>query len=194
MKTKSYFTKWRYLSLLCTWIFSIGIIAQNVTITGNVIDQNQIPIIGGNIIEKGTNNGTVTDIDGNFTLTVPQGATLQVSYIGYITNEVQVGNQTTLQIVLREDMQALDEVVVVGYGTQQKVNLTGAVARIGEKELESRPIQNVSSALQGLVSGLTVMSGQGRPGQDGATLRIRGTGTLNTASPISLLMVLRVGQ
>lgn len=187
MKTKSYFTKWRYLSLLCTWIFSIGIIAQNVTITGNVIDQNQIPIIGGNIIEKGTNNGTVTDIDGNFTLTVPQGATLQVSYIGYITNEVQVGNQTTLQIVLREDMQALDEVVVVGYGTQQKVNLTGAVARIGEKELESRPIQNVSSALQGLVSGLTVMSGQGRPGQDGATLRIRGTGTLNTASPYILI-------
>ena len=84
-------------------------------------------------------------------------------------------------------MQALDEVVVVGYGTQQKVNLTGAVARIGEKELESRPIQNVSSALQGLVSGLTVMSGQGRPGQDGATLRIRGTGTLNTASPYILI-------
>lgn len=186
MKTKN-LSKWRYLLLLCTLIFSLGLSAQSVTVTGNVTDESQIPIIGGNIIEKGTNNGTVTDIDGNFTLSVSQGATLQISYIGYTTSEIVVGNQTNLQVVLREDMQSLQEVVVVGYGTQQKVNLTGAVARIGEKELESRPIQNVSSALQGLVSGLTVMSGQGRPGQDGSTLRIRGTGTLNTAAPYILI-------
>lgn len=186
MKTKSLF-KWKYLVLLCTLVFSLGMSAQSITVKGNVTDESQIPIIGGNIIEKGTNNGTVTDIDGNFTLSVSQGATLQISYIGFTTSEIEVNNQTNLQVVLREDMQSLQELVVVGYGTQQKVNLTGAVARIGEKELESRPIQNVSSALQGLVSGLTVMSGQGRPGQDGSTLRIRGTGTLNTSSPYILI-------
>lgn len=179
--------KWRYLLLLSALILSLGMSAQSVTITGNVTDENKIPIIGGNVIEKGTNNGTVTDIDGDFTLSVSQGAILEISYIGYVTSEITVGNQTNLQVVLIEDMQSLEEVVVVGYGTQQRVNLTGAVARIGEKELDSRPIQNVSSALQGLVSGLTVMSGQGRPGQDGSTLRIRGTGTLNTASPYILI-------
>ena len=186
MKTKN-LIKWRYLSLLCMLIFSIGAYSQSITISGNVTDESQIPIIGGNVIEKGTANGTVTDIDGNFTLSVSAGSTLQISYIGFVTHEIEVGNQTNFRIVLREDMQSLEEVVVVGYGTQQKVNLTGAVARIGEKELESRPIQNVSSALQGLVSGLTVMSGQGRPGQDGASLRIRGVGTLNTASPYILI-------
>lgn len=186
MKTKN-LIKWRYLSLLCMLIFSIGAYSQSITISGNVTDESQIPIIGGNVIEKGTANGTVTDIDGNFILSVSAGSTLQISYIGFVTHEIEVGNQTNFRIVLREDMQSLEEVVVVGYGTQQKVNLTGAVARIGEKELESRPIQNVSSALQGLVSGLTVMSGQGRPGQDGASLRIRGVGTLNTASPYILI-------
>ena len=110
---------------------------------------------------------------------------IQVSFIGYLTQEFKYNGEPSINVSLQEDTQKLDEVIVVGYGTQQKANLSGAVAQLDSKELTSRPISNVSSGLQGMMPGVTVTSGQGRPGQDGSTIRIRGVGTLNSASHIS---------
>ncbi|MCD8260238.1 MAG: carboxypeptidase-like regulatory domain-containing protein [Bacteroides sp.] len=152
------------------------------TITGTVMDKNET-IIGANVMIKGTTNGTITDLDGNFIISnVLDNAILQISYIGYITQEIRVGNQSNLQIVLVEDAQALDELVVVGYGIQKKVNLTGSVSNIKDKELASRPITNVSSALGELAAGVSVLQKSGQPGSDGATIRIRSTGTLNSGA------------
>ena len=162
-------------------------------LTGNVVDEHGVPIIGANILVKGTTNGVVTDIDGNFTLQVAPGDVLQVSYIGYNTAEIKINGEKTLSITLRENSEALDEVVVVGYGTQTKVNLTGAVSTISNDELLDRPVTNVSSALQGLTPGVTVTSGTGQPGADAATIRVRGVGTLNNADPYILVDGIETG-
>ena len=162
-------------------------------ISGVVTDEKGEPIIGANVVEKGTTNGIITDLDGKFTLEIVPGAIVQISYIGYNTQEVKVGNQSSLAVKLVEDTQALSEVVVVGYGTQTKVNLTGAVGMITKDELIDRPVTNVSSAIQGLTPGVTVTSGTGRPGQDGSTIRIRGVGTLNTADPYILVDGIETG-
>ncbi len=162
-------------------------------IKGIVTDAFGEPIIGANVIEKGTTNGLVTDLDGAFSLEVSNNTTIQFSYIGYHTQEVKVGNQTSFTIKLIEDTQALSEVVVVGYGTQTKINLTGAVSTISRDELLDRPVTNVSSALQGLTPGVTVTSGTGRPGQDGSTIRIRGVGTLNSSDPYILVDGIETG-
>lgn len=161
---------------------------QSKKVTGTVVDAAGMPIIGANIVVAGTTNGTITDFDGNFVLDgVDANSVLVVSYIGYTNFEVKVGTQDKFSITLKEDSQALEEVVVVGYGTQKKANMTGSVAQVDSKVLESRPIQNLSSGIQGLMPGVTVTAGQGRPGQDGATIRIRGVGTLNTADPYILV-------
>ena len=160
------------------------------TIKGTVVDNQGFPVIGANIVVKGNSIvGTITDIDGNFTLDeVPEGATLIVSYIGYLEQEVTVTRgKNDYHIALREDTQKLEEVVVVGYGTQTKVNLTGAVSSISKDDLLDRPVTNVSSALQGLTPGVTVTSGTGRPGQDNSTIRVRGVGTLNNSDPYILV-------
>lgn len=162
-------------------------------ITGVVRDENGEPVIGANVIEKGTTNGVVTDIDGKYSLGISASAILQVSYIGYNTQEVPVGNKKVLDILLKEDSQALEEVVVVGYGTQKKINMTGAVAQIDSKTLENRPIQNLSTGIQGLMPGVTVTSGGGRPGQDGGTIRVRGVGTLNSSDPYILVDGIETG-
>ncbi|MDR1919215.1 MAG: TonB-dependent receptor [Tannerellaceae bacterium] len=152
-------------------------------ISGRVVDASNEPIIGANVVEKGTTNGSITDIDGNFSLNVREGAVLVVSYIGYTQRELSVGNQQRLTIQLTEDSQAIDEVVVVGYGTQKKVNLTGAVSTVKfDQEMENRPITDVSQALQGKVTGVWATQFSGNPGDDGATIRIRGYGSLGTAS------------
>ncbi len=176
------------LILLFMWVFSVGMLAQNITVKGTVTDGSGEALIGVTVQAQETTTGTITDVDGNFSLpNVPANAILEISYVGMVPQIIAVNGRTTINITLVEDVEALEEVIVVGYGTQKKVNLTGAVAQISDKELSNRPIQNVSSALQGLMSGLTVMSGQGRPGQDGATLRVRGVGTLNSASPYILI-------
>lgn len=155
-------------------------------IRGVVLDHNGEPIIGANIVEKETTNGTITDIDGNFSLEVPQNGTLIVSYIGYLTKEMPIGKQNNLKVILVEDTQTLDEVVVVGYGAQKKVNLTGAVGTIDSKVLESRPIMNSTSALQGTIPNLQITSNSGEPGTS-ATLNIRGTTSINGGSPLVLV-------
>jgi TonB-linked SusC/RagA family outer membrane protein len=131
-------------------------------VSGKVIDAEGVSVIGANVREKGTGNGTVTDVDGNFSLNVQGGnAVLQISYIGYVTQEVAVGNQTVINVLLREDSQALDEVVVVGYGTQKKVNLSGAVSTVSSKALANRPVTNANLALQGLAPGMNIQMSDG---------------------------------
>jgi TonB-linked SusC/RagA family outer membrane protein len=152
-------------------------------ITGTVTDEQGEPIIGANVIEAGTTNGVITDIDGAFSLPVEENTILEISYIGYIVQRIPVKNQATITIALKEDLQALDEVVVVGYGTQKKVNLTGAVTTVKyDQELENRPITDVSQVLQGKVPGVWATQFSGNPGTDGATIRIRGYGSLGTAT------------
>lgn len=165
-----------------------GVQQQQKTITGKVTDSNGEPIIGANIIEVGTTNGTVTDIDGNFTLNVSDNAVLRISFIGYIEQNVNTAGKNTLQVVLQEDTKTLEEVVVVGYGTQKKVNLTGSVSTIQfDEELENRPITNASQALSGKTTGVWVSQNSGKPGSDEAQLRVRGWGTLNNSNPLVII-------
>lgn len=159
----------------------------NGKVRGKVSDNTGEGVIGANVTVEGTGTGVITDIDGNFELDVPKNANLIISYIGYVTQTVKYTNQPSLAVKLMEDAQQLEEVIVVGYGTQKKVNMTGAVSQVDSKMLESRPIQNVSSGLQGLMPGVTITSGEGRPGQDGGTIRVRGVGTLNDANPYILV-------
>ena len=166
------------------------------TIRGTVVDNTGLPVIGANVIVKGSAGvGTVTNVDGDFTLEgIEDGATLMISYIGYVDQEVAVAKgKNDYKITIHEDTQNLDEVVVVGYGTQTKVNLTGAVSTIGKDELINRPVTNVSSALQGLTPGVTITSGTGQPGSDGSTIRVRGVGTLNNANPYILVDGIETG-
>lgn len=168
-------------------VASVAIVAQQgKTITGVVMD-SQESIIGANVMVKGTTNGTITDFEGKFTLSnVPEGAILQISYIGYQSMEIKVGNQTSFTIKLKEDSQALDEVVVVGYGSQKKVNLTGSVGTVDAKVLQSRPITSSTSALQGTIPNLQITPSSGEPGT-GATLNVRGTTSINGGSPLVLV-------
>ncbi|MDR2148036.1 MAG: TonB-dependent receptor [Tannerella sp.] len=142
-------------------------------ISGKVSDASGEAIIGASVIERGTSNGVATDVGGNFSLNVGENAVLRISYLGYITQEVAVGNQTQINVTLNEDTQSLDEVVVVGYGTQKKVNLTGAIATVGSREFENRPITNAADALQGKVANLNVYNSDGGPGST-ADFNIRG--------------------
>ncbi|MBF0574436.1 SusC/RagA family TonB-linked outer membrane protein [Dysgonomonas sp. GY617] len=157
-------------------------------VAGTIVDQSGDPIIGATVIVKGTTVGTVTDLDGKFTINVPSNAVIAVQYVGYLNQEVRVGDQTTLNITLKEDTQTLDEVVVVGYGVQKKVNLSGSVANIRMNELvESRPISNISQGLAGMAAGVQVTSGSNRPGDNTASIMIRGQGTLNNAAPLVII-------
>ena len=156
-------------------------------VSGVIVDNQGIPVIGANVVEKGTANGTITDIDGKFTLEVSGNATLQVSYIGYNTQELSVSGKTDFSIKLGEDTQALDEVVVVGYGTQKKVNLSGAVQSISSQDLTKRNLSSSSQALQGLIPGMVVTQSSGAPGAT-ASIQIRGTGSINSNSePLVLI-------
>jgi TonB-linked SusC/RagA family outer membrane protein len=161
-----------------------------IRITGTVVDQTGEPIVGANIVEKSaTVNGTISDAKGQFNLNISQGATLIVSYIGYVIQEVATGDRTDFRIMLVEDTQALEEVVVVGYGTQKKINLTGSVASVGEAELTKRPAPNVQNLLQGKVSGVQINQRGGTPGADAGTMRIRGVGTFSSAGSNPLVLV-----
>jgi TonB-linked SusC/RagA family outer membrane protein len=158
------------------------------TIKGNVIDNNGEALIGVNVIVKGTSKGTVTDMNGNYTLeAVPNSATLEFSYIGYNTQEVKVGASNVINVKLLEDNQTLDEVVVVGYGTQKKVTLTGSVSSVSSKELLKAPMQNVSNLLTGKVAGLTSIQSSGKPGADGTTMYVRGMNAFSGNTPLVLV-------
>ena len=164
-----------------------AVVQQNETCKGLVKDASGEAVIGASVVVKGTTNGIITDFDGNFSLSdVSKGSIIIISYVGYQTQEVK-WNGAPLTITLKEDAKVLSEVVVVGYGTQKKANLSGSVAMVDSKELENRPIQNVSSGLQGLMPGVTVTGTNGAPGQDSGNIRVRGIGTLNAAGPYILV-------
>ncbi|GHT58347.1 SusC/RagA family TonB-linked outer membrane protein [Bacteroidia bacterium] len=158
------------------------------TITGTVTDATGEAIIGVGVSVKGANIGTATDINGKFSLTTAPGAVLTISYIGYKTQEMAIGNNTHLNITLLEDALSLDEVVVVGFGTQKKVNLTGAVGTVSSKDLQNRPVQNVQQALQGLVAGLNIAQTNGQLDAT-PSINIRGTGNLGTGSSAAPLVL-----
>ena len=159
---------------------------QKRTINGIIADNNGEPVIGANVVEKGTTNGVITDIDGNFSISVAENAILQVSYIGYVSQEAKVGNQTYVSILLQEDTQTLEEVVVVGYGTQKKANLSGAVEAVSAKRLESRSTNNVGLALQGIVPSLTIQPGNGQVNST-PSYNIRGMTSINGGSPLIMV-------
>ncbi|CAZ94386.1 SusC/RagA family TonB-linked outer membrane protein [Zobellia galactanivorans] len=164
------------------------VFGQQLKVSGTITDTGGQPLPGASIVEKGTSNGTQTDFDGNFSLELTDGnAILIVSYIGFATQEITVDGRDNISAALEESAAGLDEVVVVGFGTQKKVNLTGAVATMGSENLENRPVTNVSSALQGQMPGVTVLQSSGEPGRDGASIRIRGVGTMNNANPMVLV-------
>lgn len=161
---------------------------QTRNITGVVTDKNEEPILGANIVEKGNPmNGTITDMDGKFSLSVSDNSVLIISYIGYNKTEVSVKDRSVLNIVLTENTQALDEVVVVGYSTQKKVNLTGSVSTVNFEEMASRPITDASQALNGASPGLQIMQSSGEPNAESFSYNIRGVGTLNQSSPLILV-------
>ena len=147
---------------------------QSSTLKGTIVDENDLPIIGANVLVKGTTNGTITDVDGNFSLDVANGDILFVSYIGYVDRELKVGKEKELKIVLKEDTKTLDEVVVVGYGVQKKVNLTGSITAIKTKELENIPVSNLSNSLAGRAPGVTITNNSGFAGAS-SSIRIRGS-------------------
>ena len=162
---------------------------QTANITVTVVDSKGEPIIGANVIQKGTTNGTITDFDGKATLNIKPGSTVQVSFVGYQTQEVKVTKDT--RIVLKDDNELLEEVVVVGYGAQKKANLTGAVANVNvEDAIASRPVTDVAKALQGVSPGLSITNNQGGVGTS-SNIKLRGSyGSLNaTASNRPLILV-----
>lgn len=157
------------------------------SIEGCILDVKGDPIIGATIMERGTTNGTITDFEGKFSLDVPENAIVKVSYIGYKEQTFKAVPGKELVITLKEDTEVLDEVVVVGYGSQKKINLTGSVATVGHEDLVERPVTNITAAIQGAVPGMTITSGEGRPGQDAGSIRVRGIGTLNNSDPYILV-------
>ena len=170
-------------------IVLLGEVQQDGKIWGVVSDAFG-PIAGANVVVKGTTNGTITDMDGRFSLDAPKGAKLQISYIGYITKEQTVDTKTDYVIELVEDSQALEEVVVVGYGTEKKVNVIGSIAQIGSEKLENRSTPQLSNVLTGQMAGVTVIQRSGRPGNSGGEIRVRGVGSFGGESNKSDALVL----
>lgn len=156
-------------------------------VNGKVVDKIGEPIIGANIVVLDGSSGVITDIDGNFSIDVPNNAKLKVSFIGYISQILDVTYKSTLNVVLIEDSQKIDEVVVVGYGTQKKVSLTGAVEAVSNDIIESRPITNLTAGLQGTMAGVTIQRTNGQPGAEGYNIQIRGASSVNGSNPLILI-------
>ena len=179
-----------FLFLCVGFLSSFSLLAQQQTIIGQVVDETtNDPLPGVNVLAKGTATGTVTDVDGNYRLTLDNEVlTLVFSSIGYETIEENINGRSEIKISLTPDIQSLDEIVVVGYGEQKKVNLTGSVEEIDGNSITRQPVFQASQALAGLAPGLTAIQSSGQPGSDGATLRIRGTGSLGASNdPLVLI-------
>lgn len=182
---------YNYLSAICFGLLAALSVSQGfgqVTVTGKVSDPSGMSLPGVNVIEKGTLNGVFTDIDGNFTIIVAgEEAIISASYIGYETAEIPVGSQRNIQIVLGESATSLDEVVVVGYGSQRRATVVGAVSTARVDEIENIAASNLSNSIGGRISGVITRTGEGEPGNDNAMILIRGRGTTNDSSPLVLV-------
>ncbi|MDO5979784.1 SusC/RagA family TonB-linked outer membrane protein [Flavivirga spongiicola] len=163
---------------------------QGIQVSGIVSDMSGVPLPGANIIEKGTSNGTQADFDGKFSLNVTDAnAILVVSFLGFVTQEIAVNNQTNVSIILEESTSHLEEVVIIGYGQRTRKTTTGAVGQISGEVLEERPITNVINGLQGAVPGLTINRSSGRPGGEGYSINIRGTNSINDGGNSPLILI-----
>lgn len=177
--------KSKFLFVLLSFLMmSATAFAQKHTYKGVVVDETGEPVIGASVVQKGTSNGTVTDFDGNFTVSVDEGSTLVISYIGNITQEVKAADG--LHIVMKSDAKLLDEVVVVGYGVQKKSVVTASIAKVNTDDLASTAPVRMDNALKGLASGVTVTSSSGQPGA-AARIRVRGIGTINNSDPLYIV-------
>lgn len=175
------------LSVVMLGIYSAVAMAQQVELTGKVVDAGEgSPLIGASIVKKGTTQGTITDLDGSFTLALNTGDQLVVSYIGYVSKEIEVNGEENLTVPLEPDLKSLDEVVVVGYGTQKRVNISGAADQVDSKQLASRPISSISQGLQGAVPNLNIDYLSGEPGA-AAKINIRGLTSINEGEPLILI-------
>ena len=165
-----------------------GISLQDVRrVTGTVVDESGETVIGASVTEKGTTNGIITDLDGRFSLNVSENAIIQISYIGYITQEIEVKGQTNFQIILVDDSQNLEEVVVVGYGTQRKVTLTGSVVTAKGSDIVKSPAVNVTNSLAGRLPGVVINNRTGEPGRENTSLYVRGRGTTGNSSALVII-------
>lgn len=180
---------WRLLLLMVALSSSLNLFAQTGTVSGIVLDEFGEPMIGVSVLLKGTTTGIITDVDGNFTLAAKTGDVLLVKYLGYKDQEVTVAGNTRLKIVLQEDTQNLEEVVVVGYGTQKKVNLTGAVSAVSGEEITKRPVANTTTMLQGQMPGVRITSDRGQPGNENVQIRVRGQGTYSGTGSDPLILI-----
>ncbi len=173
-----------FYSLLLTLLVMTGAYAQDVTVKGKVNDEQGQGLPGVSVLVKGTSAGTVTDVEGNYTVNAPGTATLVFSFIGYITQEIPLGNKTSLDVKMATDTKALDEVVVVGYGTAKKATLTGSVTAVKGAELQKAPSTNLSNTLGGRLPGVSAVQSSGEPGYDGSAIRIRGTNSLGNSNAL----------
>lgn len=176
---------------LSFWIFApdnlIAQTDQTIQAAGKVLDTAGEPIIGGSVVQKGTANGTITDVDGNFRLEVPAGAVIEIQYLGYITQELVITGNKPLSVVLKEDVQKLEEVVVIGYGTRQRKSILGAVDQISSTAIESRPVSNTMQALQGASANLIIQQRSMNPNDNSMNLNIRGVNTTGDNSPLIVI-------
>lgn len=180
----------RFLSLLLLFMafISVQVYAQDVKVSGTVIaEADKFPIIGANIVVKGTTIGTVTDIDGNFSLDVPQNSTIAISYIGCETQEIKITGAKTLNIVLKDNAIGLDDVVVIGYGSQRKSDLTGGIVAVGEEKLQMVTTNNLMDKLAGQIPGMNVTTSNAKPGED-QSLRVRGENSLSADNSPLIVM------
>ena len=168
------------IAIIALLVAALPLSAQ---VTGVIVDEKGEPIIGASILEKGTSNGTITDFDGNFTLEVAEGATLEISYVGYASQSLPA--KANMNIVLKEDTEVLEEVVVVGYGVQKKSDLTGSISQVSDKDLQKTPAPSIGAALEGRAAGLQV-TGSGAPGSN-VSLNIRGIGSINNSQPLIVI-------
>ena len=195
MKTNNSHNNLLGSSKLLRWlpIFLMMLVAQvslaqkTITVKGVVLDDMGEPVMGANVIERGTTNGVTTDIDGNFTLTVGASSTLNVSFIGFASQEVKAQAGKTMIITLSEDSQLLEDVVVVGYGAQKKESVVGAISQLSNKDMATTPVANVSNAIAGKIPGVVTTQGSGAPGADDATINIRGRATFGDSDPLVLV-------
>ena len=175
----------RFLCVFMALCSVLNVFAQQVLVSGNIVDDTGVSVIGASVLEKGTTNGTISDIDGKFSISVSKESTLVVSFVGYSTQEIPVQGKTFFDIVLKEDSEVLDEVVVVGYGTMKKNDLTGAISSVSAKDLGKQPSSSLGAALQGRATGLQVIS-NGAPG-DNVSMKIRGIGSIVGSDPLLVI-------
>ena len=180
-------TIWKTLVVAMLLVLFQNFTLAQVTVQGYVSDETQNPLIGVSVIVEGSSTGTVTNVDGNFTIEVPSAeSVLRFSYIGYQTQRITVGNQTTMNVVLTEGANELNEIVVIGYGTQEKEDVTGAISSVNGSDFQNLPAIGASQLLQGRAAGVNIVRNGGAPGA-GGSIRIRGTGTVNNADPLIVI-------